>query len=476
MSRQTLKRLCDDRRFALIAAILAVFLLANAMASSFYGQAWVRPAKGATDVTPAPDATPQKPRPLKIFSHSPANHPERVLLTAVIEAWNRLHPHMPAMLMPPPQNIYDNPLADYFAATASERPKLAQNMPDLLDFYGNNFAFFAAHNGLHPLEKFLPKEVLATIRPFFLNLGKYPPAGSVYSVPLQATGLALWARKSALDAAHIRIPKTPAEAWDKAEFDAALTKLKSLPGVSYPLDVGWTAKNETGIWYDFAFTPWLLMAGNIFDDSTQRTKGLLDGDKSVAIMTYLQSLATRQLIAPPAAARDEAHPLNKIPLLYAGPWLANILAKAHGKDLVLLPLPQLGENKATARSSWGFGISKTSPHPQNAAKFLAFLLQPRHLADFSNRLSGIPTSDDALRYTDNYKPGKRLRLFRDQFSGPNRSDPVFPNYAVFSNELVNAIGQILNGGDVQQILSNAASNIDKASEAHDNSQEAAMQK
>ncbi|MCX8506265.1 MAG: extracellular solute-binding protein [Alphaproteobacteria bacterium] len=397
---------------------------------------------------------------ITIFSHAPDNHPERTLLASTIAEWNRNHPDKPVSLMPAPADALTNPLVEFYAKDAAAQADLAGNLPDIVDFYGANFASVAAREGLLPLNDVLPKTLLDNFEPAFLRLGQYPENGYIYALPMIENSLAIWARKSALMAIDARIPTSVNDAWSRDEFEEILKNLATLPKVTYPLDVG--LKKKTGVWDEFAFVPWIIqMEGDIFDPKTQKTQGSLNSPASVAALAYLKSLLQQKLIAPADAKRNEAHPLTSIPMLYSGPWMATLLNKAHKDDYLLLPIPKLGPIPAAASVGWMFGINNNSKNPKEAGEFLAFLLSPRKIGDMSNRLGGIPATRDALKYSRYYNNAS-LQLFLDQFANAPKTLLPHPNYAVISNEFSQALQTIIKGGDIQEILGLAATNIDNA--------------
>ena len=396
---------------------------------------------------------------IKLFSHAPANHPERALLASIVAEWNRQKPSIQVTLMPPPEAMLSNPLINYFAVDEAERSNLTDELPDIADFYDLNYASVAARDGLLPLNQFLPQSLMDSFQPAFIRLGQYPKNGYVYAVPMIENSIAIWARKSALKAIDARIPTSVNDAWSQDEFDDVLVKLAALPKVTYPLDVG--LQKTGGVWNDFAFVPWvMMMGGDLLNPTTQKAVGSMNSPAAIEAMTYLRYLLKRKLIAPADATRDAKHPLATIPLLASGPWMASLLRKAHKDDFLLLPMPKLGKERAVASAGWMYGISKKSQYPNESAEFLAFLLSPRKIGDMSNRLGGVPATRDALKYARNYRDKASLKIFLDQFADSPKLQLAHPNYALISNEFSQAVQTIIQGGNIEETLAQAATNID----------------
>ena len=417
--------------------------------------------KSAQSAKQKPTASTEEAKIIRLFSHAAADHPERALLASIVAEWNRNQSKIQVRLMPPPKNLLSNPLVDFYAADEADQTNLLDNLPDIADFYGQNFASVAARDGLLPLNDVLPKSLLDDVQPAFLRLGQYPQNGYVYAVPMIENGLAIWARKSALTTIDARIPTSVNDAWSKEEFEEILTKLATLPKVTYPLDVG--LKKTGGVWNEFAIAPWIMMAGGeFFDPTSLKAVGNLNSPASIEAMIYFSYLLKQKFIAPAEANRDPKHPLATMPLLASGPWMASVLRKAHKDDYLLLPMPKLGPVPAAASAGWMFSISKTTKNPQEAAEFLAFMLSPRKIGDMSNRLGGIPSTRDALKYARNYRDNAPLRLFLEQFEDKPKLLLAHPEYAVVSNEFSQAVQLIIRGGNIEETLAQAATNIDNA--------------
>ena len=113
--------------------------------------------------------------------------------------------------------------------------------------------------------------------------------GETYAVGYGDVALSMFARKSDLAAAGVRVA-TIEKPWTKDEFQDALTKLKALGKWEYPLDMGTAG---TGEWLPDAYSPFLQSFGGdlVNRDGFQSADGELNGDKAVAWAEWFRGLA-----------------------------------------------------------------------------------------------------------------------------------------------------------------------------------------
>jgi len=181
---------------------------------------------------------------IRVWHHGGRGDGERETISAQIEAWNAANPSMPASLELLPEGSYNEQV---------QAAALAGDLPDLLDFDGPNYANYVWSGYLAPLDGLVSADLIANISPSIIAQGTYPADGKLYSLGQFDSGLAIWGRKSLLDAAGVRIPTGADDAWSGAEFEAALDALQALEGIDYALDV--KMNYGQGEWYSYGFSP-----------------------------------------------------------------------------------------------------------------------------------------------------------------------------------------------------------------------------
>ena len=127
-------------------------------------------------------------------------------------------------------------------------------LPCVLEVDGPQIAGFADSGIIAPLDGLIDQAVLDDMLPSIILQGTYED--QLYALGLQDSGLALWANKTYLDAAGVRMP-TVEEPWDREEFDEVMAALQAVvPKDGYVIDLNLTSANrEDGGWYFYIFTP-----------------------------------------------------------------------------------------------------------------------------------------------------------------------------------------------------------------------------
>lgn len=384
---------------------------------------------------------------ITLWYHGAGNEVEKKIITQTIDDFNASQDKYEVVRQDFPQASYN----DSVVAGA-----LAGNLPDIIDMDGPNMPNWAWSGYLAPLN--LPAGALDNFLPG--AIGRWDE--KVYSVGLWDAACGIYARKSVLDENGIRIP-TFDKPWTKDEFDAALVTLQQTGKYEYPFNVGMA---WTGEWYPYAFSPFMQsFGGDIIDRSTYLTaQDALNGPDAIAFGTWWQSLITRDLLPGPTQSSADAETGfidGKYAMQYAGNWSALAATEKFGSDMLFLPPPDFGHGPKIGAASWQFGVSATSKNQDGANAFIAFAIQDKYLAAFSNGIGLIPATKSAAALTQNYAPGGPLAVFYDLSSKYGTIRPPTPAYLTAAKIFEKAIADISNGADVTSTLDNAADEIDK---------------
>jgi multiple sugar transport system substrate-binding protein len=158
---------------------------------------------------------------------------------------------------------------------------------------------------------------------------------------------------------------------------------------------------------------------------------------------------------------DAAFPAGRVALSWGGHWNYPRYREALGDDLLVLPLPDFGAGSRTGQGSWNWGLTRGCDHPEAAARFLAFLLQPGEVLKMTRANGAVPGTLTALERSERYGPGGPLRLFAEQLSGGQAVPrPKTPAYPVVSAVFRDAFADIRHGMPVREVLDRAAAEID----------------
>ena len=381
---------------------------------------------------------------LTLWTHNAGNKEELAVVNQVVADYNASQDKTKVKVQAFPQASYND--AVVAAATAKK-------LPCILDTDAPNVPSWAFAGYLSELN--LPQDLVSKQLPS--TLGKYQD--KLYSIGYYDAALAIFARKSALEAAGARIP-TIDKPWTKDEFDQALAKIKATGKNPIAFDLG---TGDTGTeWWTYAYSPFLQSFGGdlINRDDFKSAEGVLNGDKAKAWAAWMQGLV-KNGYAPKKSGTDAfADFVNgKSAMVWSGIWSTANMTKL-GADGVILPPPDLGTGPKIGGGSWQWAISSSCQNQEAALDYLKFSLDPKYLAQFSTRQNVVPATDEAAALTPGWKEGEPKRFFLEEAKQFALIRPPTPGYPYLTTTFAKATQDIVAGGDANQILDRAAKDID----------------
>ncbi len=382
---------------------------------------------------------------LSMWYHGAGNDAERTTLMTIIDDFNGSQGDWEVVLEEFPQEAYNESIV----AAA-----LSGTLPDIIDVDGPVMPNWAWSGYMQPLN--LPDGALDGFLPG--AIGEWE--GEVYSVGLWDAAIAMFARKSVLEANNIRIP-TLDNPWNRVEFDSILEKLAATGDYDYPLDLGMA---WTGEWYPYAFSPLLQSyGGDLIDRATYATaEGVLNGNEAVAFGNWWQSLFENGYAPGPGqdgADRETGFIDGNYALQWNGNWAALGALEAFGDDALFLPAPDFGNGSKIGAASWQFGISADSENADGARAFIAHAIQDEYLTAFSETTGLVPATPAAAAATPNYADGGPLEVFFGLSDAQGLIRPATPGYVVMALVFEKALADIANGADVIDALDAAVDEI-----------------
>jgi len=372
---------------------------------------------------------------------------ELPVVQETIRKFNQQQPPHPAELLTSIHRDYEDRVKNAAAAG---------NLPCVLHIDGPFLAEFAWPGYLRPLEDFIPQELLNDLRPTIVGQARY--GSHLYGLAPYDNGLGLFANRQYLRAAGVRIP-TIERPWTLQEFESALRKLASTPGVEYPLTMDlFTAARDS---FARQLAPILQgFGGDLIDRKTLRSaKGILDGPASVVAMRRLQYWLKQGWTRD---VNNEDFRTRKAALAWGSNGMYLGSRTALGDDLVVMPLPDFGNGIKVGNGSWGWAISSTCPHAKEAWRFIEMMMSPEAVVRMSNANGGVPARKSALALAPLYAgQGPLSVLARQLDAGFAVPRPTTPAYGTISSAFFDAVRGIVAGGEPQAELSKAALKIDQ---------------
>jgi multiple sugar transport system substrate-binding protein len=338
----------------------------------------------------------------------------------------------------------------------------SRTLPCILNVDGPNVPNWAWAGYLAPLEGM--DDVAASFLPG--AQGRWND--TLYALGPYDVSLTFLARKSALEAAGVRIPDVDSP-WTKDEFMAALKALKAKGDYQYAAD--FNTGFDPGEWWPYAYSPMLQsFGGDLIDrDDYRSADGVLNGPEAVAWATWFQGLIDQGYIPGTSGKDAQADFLNgKSAMVWNGSWGSkSALESDIADDIVFLPPPDLGHGAKVGAASWQWAVSKTCESSDGAMEFMKLFMQDKHVAAQAEAAGTIPATDGAAAMVPGYEPGgvnDVFRQFAKAFAVPR---PETPGYPFISTTFAKAAQDIVNGADAQAALDQAVKEIDENQESND---------
>lgn len=274
-------------------------------------------------------------------------------------------------------------------------------------------------------------------------------------------GMALWANKSMLEDAGIRIPTSYKDAWDKEEFEDALAKLKA-NGVEYPIYI---RQNKPSSLY-FTYMPILAsFGGNYMNPETGLTKGTLDSEETIAAYSYISWLEEQGYINANCDYEDGFYGRKESALALLGHWKYKDHVDNLGDDAIIIPIPDFGNGVYTCSGSTVWSMTTSAKENEVEDEVWAVMeksLSPEYINKITDFNGAIPSRKSVLDQKEELKEGGRLYLYREQLeAGISVLRPLTLAHMTIYTEMESTTADIIGGADASESLHNAAETIDE---------------
>lgn len=312
---------------------------------------------------------------------------------------------------------------------------------------------------IQPLDEYMPEDLYADLIPSVKNETNYD--GHIVSVAQFDAGMALWANKSMLENAGVRIPESWEDAWTKEEFEDALEKLQE-SGVPYPLYI---RQNKPSSLY-FQYMPFLAsMGGSYLDESTMLTSGALDSEETVAAFEYLQWMVDQDYISRTCDYENGFYERKESALALLGHWKYADHVNFLGDDAILVPCPDLGGGVFTCSGSTVWAMTTAAADNGKAEEAWAILemaLDAENILTVTDFNGAIPSRVSVMDQVENLQEGGRLYLYRKQLEdGISVLRPLTPAHMTIYNAMQSVYSDVIGGADPYTALHNASQEIDE---------------
>lgn len=331
-------------------------------------------------------------------------------------------------------------------------------LPDMLEFDGPFVYEFIDRGLLIPIDKLLTDEARMDLLPRVISQGMYD--GRIYAIGTTESVLGIYARRSELTHAGVRLPVSPRDAWSLKEFNEALELLARNDADGAVLDL--KADRDRGGLVDAIFPLIQSVGATLVNRDHQVTvQGILNSEKVVRALQYLQDWQHRGFIE--SDRTDDAFVNGRVALSWGTGADYPKYAAAWGDDLVVLPLPNFGAGSRTTLTSWAWGISTHCKNVRAAMTFLEYLLRSEEVLIIARANGGVPARRAAVEKSAPYSDGGPLHMLVQQLEDDSSVPLKTPRYGRLYDELQKALSRILAGEDVKTTLDTAVTTIDRGS-------------
>ncbi len=347
----------------------------------------------------------------------------------------------------------------------------SRTAPDVSWIHSDFLSMLVEADAVFPIEHFLVgpdttwRDSLGDIFPALLSGCRL--GDTLYSLPMEATSLALLFNKDAFHAAGLDPERPPADWSELIKDTRQLTVDRDGDGKidQYGFFVPvFPASGDLNIWMNLQWLPFLWQAGGreFTDDLRRSTFNSEAGVKALAVWKTLYDLEDFSRFA---LAHDLAFASGKVAMILDGPWNLPRYRAIQGMRWAVAPLPAGPEGAATYLDGEQLVIFKQSKHADAAWTFVKWILRPDVQARFSMQSGYLPVRRATLDLSE-YKAflasDPALKAFVDQMP-VGRSRRITPQHQLEINRaLAEAIEQATLGKqDPKACLDRAAIKVER---------------
>jgi len=278
--------------------------------------------------------------------------------------------------------------------------------PDISWVHSDFLDKLVTADAIYPMDHFikdpdgLSAEIMEDIYSHLLCSGSYK--GTLYTLPMEATTLALLYNKDLFREAGLD-PDMPPRTWDElVDFSVRLTVDKDGDGYfdQYGFYVPvFPASGALSIWMVLQWSPFVWQAGGTLVNEEQ-TKVLFNSESGIQALTLWKTLYQRLQLNRFSLAHDLGFASQSLAMVMDGPWNLPRYRRMKQMDWGVAPLPAGPVCQATYLAGEHLAVFKQSAHPREAWTFIKWILRPDIQARFSMESGYLPVRRSVLNLSD----------------------------------------------------------------------------
>lgn len=352
----------------------------------------------------------------------------------------------------------------------------SKTAPDISWLHSDFLENLVNADAIYRMEEFIngpngiTQEDLKDIYPALIQFASWK--GTLYSMPMEATNLALLYNKDMFKAAGLD-PNKPPKTWDELyEYSKKLTFDKDgdgkddQTGMFIPI---YPAAGPLGSWMVWQWEPFLWQAGgDVIND--EQTKVLYDSEGGIKALELWQKIYRELKLRTFTSDFDVAFASKRLAMSMDGPWnLPRYKDLLKNLNWAFAPLPEGPVTKATVVGGEYLAIFKQSKHPQQAWQFIKWLIQPETQAFWAMKSGYLPIRHAVLKvdkFQKYLEENPNFKVFVDQMEVGHVQKPIDYGGLEITRHIAQAIENATIGNrDVKTSLKEAADKSNKLLES-----------
>jgi ABC-type glycerol-3-phosphate transport system substrate-binding protein len=343
----------------------------------------------------------------------------------------------------------------------------SKTAPDISWLHSDFLEDLVEADAIYKMEDFIngengiSEEDMNDIYPSLIQFSSW--RGTLYSMPMEATNLALLYNKEMFRKAGLD-PEKPPKDWDELyRYAKALTIDRDgdgridQTGMFIPI---YPAAGPLGSWMVWQWEPYLWQAGgDIIDDA--QTKVLYNSPEGVQALEFWQKIFRELNLRSFTSDYDVAFASERLAMAMDGPWnLPRFKDLLKNLDWAFAPLPAGPHRQATVVGGEYLAIFKQSKNPDAAWQFLKWLIQPEVQAFWAMKSGYLPIRHAVLEvpeFQEYLKENPNFAVFVHQMDVGYVQKPIDYGGLEITRNIAEAIEKATVGNtDVKTALDEAA--------------------
>jgi ABC-type glycerol-3-phosphate transport system substrate-binding protein len=302
----------------------------------------------------------------------------------------------------------------------------SKNAPDISWLHSDYLEDLVEADAIYKIDDFMQKDTsfdkseIEHIYPALIPLSSW--RGTLYSLPMEATNLALLYNKQMFRDAGLDPEKPPAN-WDELyNYSKKLTIDKDGDGrydqVGFFLPVFPAAGPQSG-WMVWQFYPFLWQAGTYVINEAQ-DKVLYNNDAGIKALSLWKKIYEELDLRNFTTDFDVTFASERLAMAMDGPWnLPRYKDLLKNLDWGFAPLPAGPSKSATVVGGEYLAVFKQSKYPDEAWEFLKWIIKPENQAFWAMESGYLPVREDVMEVPEFKKylnKHPNFRVFVEQMS------------------------------------------------------------